>query len=228
MINLVRSGLFGLLLSALSAGAAASQNHAEILQAVETFVRAQTLTLPGTVAIQVGAIDTRIKVPPCPDMEAFLPPGGRLFGNSTVGVRCTNPGKWTLFVPVQIKVSANMLVANRPLQQGQIVRAEDIGSQSGELAQAAILTDPAEAIGKVLKFSLGAGQVLKQDMLRVPFAVTQGQTVKIQVEGEGFAVHADGQALNNAAEDQNVQVRTYSGQVISGVAKADGIVLLQP
>lgn len=218
-----------LLLLALPAWAGAQQNHAEIRAAIEVFVRTQTSALPGQVTVKVGEIDRRIALPVCPELEAFLPPGGQLLGNGTVGVRCPAGKKtWKLFVPVRVTVTANLLIANKPLQHGQVLRAEDLASQGGELAQTGILTDPVQAVGKILKYSIGAGQVLKQDMLRAPYAVTQGQTVQLQAEGTGFKIHAAGHALNNAAEGQAVRVRTSSDQVVSGTARSDGTVEVRP
>lgn len=218
-----------LLLSALPAWAGIPQNHAEIRAAVETFVRAQTSALPGQVAVKVGEIDRRIALPVCPKLEAFLPPGGQLLGNSTVGVRCPAGKKgWKLFVPVHVTVTANLLIANKPLQQGQVLQAGDIASQSGELAQTGILTDPELAVGKTLKYNIAAGQVLKQDMLRAPYAIKQGQTVQILAEGAGFRVRSEGRALNNAAEGQPVRVRTSSEQVVSGTARQGGVVEIRP
>lgn len=229
MKNFFQLTLLGSLLCAMSAWAAPQQSHAEIHKTITAFVHEQTLTLPGKVTITVNEIDRRILLPACPALEAFLPSGGRLLGNSTVGIRCTSDMKqWTLFVPVQIKVSASLLIANSPLQQGHVLRAEDIGNQKSELMQTGILTDPLQAIGKVLKYSVRAGQVLKQDMLRAPYAVKQGQTVRIQVEKQGFKVYADGQALNNAAEGQTVKVKTSSGQVVSGIVQPDGAVNIRP
>ena len=218
-----------LLLVMPPAWAGAQQNHTEIRAAVETFMRAQTSTLPGQVTIRVGEIDRRIVLPACPEFEAFLPPGGKLFGNSTVGVRCPAGKKgWKLFVPVHVTVIANMLITGKPLQQGQVLHAEDLASQSGELTQTGILTDLGQAVGKILKYSIGAGQVLKQDMLRAPYAVTQGQTVQLWVDGAGFRMHSEGQALSSAAEGQTVRVRTLSDQVVSGTARAGGVVEVRP
>jgi flagella basal body P-ring formation protein FlgA len=212
-----------------SGWAVPQQNHAEIRTIITAFVQEQTLNLPGQVTITVNEIDRRVLLPACPALEAFLPPGGQLLGNITVGVRCTtNMKKWTLFVPVHIKLSVSLLITNGPLHQGHVLRAEDIGNQKSELAQPGILTDPLQAIGKVLKYSVGGGQVLKQDMLRAPYIVRQGQTVQIQVERQGFKIHADGQALSNAAEAQVVQVKTSSGQVVSGVVQPDGVVNIRP
>lgn len=223
--------LFGLLLPGLPVQAAgqqkrmaAHQSHADIRAAVENFVRAQTLTSPGRISIRVGEIDRRVVLPACTTLETFLPPGGKLLGNSTVGVRCAGAAPWKLFVTVQVKVSANLLVTSRPLQLGHVLRAEDISGRNGELSSAGMLTDPAQAIGKVLKFGIGAGQVLKQDMLRAPYVVTQGQTVQLQVEEQGFRVRAEGQALNNAAEGENVQIKTASGRVVTGIAREGGLI----
>jgi flagella basal body P-ring formation protein FlgA len=52
----------------------------------------------------------------------------------------------------------------------------------------------------------------------------QGQTVRLVSQGSGFRVSADGKALANAAVGQLAQVRTASGQTVSGIARADGIV----
>lgn len=206
----------------------AQQNHAEIHEAVTTFVSKQTSAMQGQVAIKVDDIDRRTARPACPALEIFLPPGAQLLGNSMVGVRCPGKKGWTLFVPVHVKVSVNMLIASKPLPQGQVLRAEDISSQNGELTQTGILTDPAQAVGKVLKFGVSTGQVLKQDMVRAPHAITQRQTVQLQIEGNGFSIRSEGQALNDAAEGQTVRVKTASGQVVSGTARGDGIVEIRP
>ncbi len=143
-------------------------------------------------------------------------------------MRCNEKPGWSIFVQANIRVSSDLLVANRPLAQNTVLSANDFSLQSGELGQPGILTDPAQAIGKTLKFAIGAGQVLRQDMLRAPFVVTQGQTAEVRVRGAGFSIRSAGQALNNAAAGQSVQVRMSSGQVVSGTATADGSVEVRP
>ncbi len=213
----------------LAAWGASQQSHAEIRAAIDDFVRTQLSDLPGKIMIKVGKIDRRITLAACPKLEPFTPPGGRLFGNTTVGVRCvSSSSSWTLFVPVQVKINTDLLVAVRPLQQGQVLRKEDIAIQNGNLTDPGILVDPAHAVGKVLKFGVGAGQALKQNMLRSPYSITEGQIVQIQVAGQGYRINYEGQALSNAAEGQSLRVRAASGQVISGLAQADGSVELHP
>ena len=221
-----------LLLVALPAQAGpesgAQQSHADILKAVTAFVEAQTLNLPGQISIKTDDIDQRVIRSACPKLEAFLPSGSHLLGSSMVGVRCPGKKGWVLFVPVHVTVSVDMLITSKALPQGHMLLAEDLASQHGELAQLDILTDPTQATGKILKNGVGAGQVLKLDMLRAPYVVTQGQTVKLQAAGTGFSIRSEGQALGNAADGQTVQVKASSGQVVSGTARPDGIVEIRP
>jgi len=209
--------------STASPSASATQSHAAIRNTVEAFVRTQTQAIPGKVNIQVADIDGRIILPSCPEIEAFLPPGAQLNGNSSVGVRCNRQPGWSLFVQVNVKISISILIAKKMLQQGQTLRAEDLGSLPSESLQTGTLTDPAQAIGKIMKFGVAGGQILRQDMLRLPYSIKQGQTVKLLVVGAGFRVSAEGQALNNAAEGETTSARTASGQIVNGLVKGGSL-----
>ncbi len=211
-----------------TAWAADKQSHAAIREAALAYAQAQTHALPGKVGITVDDIDARTVLPACGTLEAFLPAGSQLMGKTSIGVRCNDKPGWSIFLQANIKVSVDRLVANRPLAQNTVLSANDFSMQNGELGQPGILTDPAQAIGKTLKFGIGAGQVLRQDMLRAQFVVVQGNTTEIRVRSEGFSVRSSGQALNNATAGQIVQVRMSSGQVLSGAAGADGTVEVRP
>jgi len=220
--------LFSLLCLYLPPALAANpQSHAQIHDTVLAFVRAQTQGLPGKVSIQVENIDKRIVLPACPSLEAFLPQGAQLNGNSSVGVRCNGNKGWSVFVPVTVRVSVGLLITNKTLLQGQTVHAEDLGSLSSETLQPDTLTDPAQAIGKIMKFGVGKGQLLRQSMLRDPYTVIQGQAVQLLTGGRGFQIRSEGQALNNAAEGQPASARTTSGQKVSGVVKGGMIEIQQ-
>ena len=106
------------------------------------------------------------------------------------------------------------------------MQATDLTTLSGDMSSlpTGIVTDPANAIGKTLRNSLGAGQPLRSDQLLAPLVIRQGQTVRVISKGPGFAVSGEGKALNNAAVGQIAQIRMSSGQTVSGAAQADGSV----
>ncbi len=174
----------------------------------------------------LGAIDTRLSLAPCPSAQAFIPPGARLWGNASVGVRCTGSNAWTLYVPVSVKILAGVVVAARALAQGQSIGLADLMVQEADLGQlpGAVITDPAQALGRIATLGIAPGQPLRQDVLRSPPVIQQGQSVTLRSQGAGFRVSAQGKAVNNAAEGQIAQVRTPSGRTVSGIAHLGGIV----
>ncbi len=218
-------------LATWAAQAAMQQDHQAIIAVVTRFIQEQTRSLSGNVTVQVDALDTRLNLAACSAPEAFIPPGGHLLGHGTVGVRCLktpeDPG-WTVYVPVQVTLKTTLLVARKSLSAEKVLTADDFIEQSGEATRADLLTSPAQAIGKVVKQGVGAGQALRQDMVRDAYTIRQGQTVQVLVEGKGFKVSSEGQAMNNAAEGQSVQIRSASGRLITGTAGENGTVRVSP
>lgn len=214
--------LFFFLLTA----AALAQAQESLAAALDHYVSTQTRGLPGQVSYSIGQIDSRTQLKPCSAFEPFLPTGSRLWGKTTVGVRCLAPSTWTVYVPVQVNVSGSYLTAARPIAVGQVLAAEDVVVRSGDLGSlpANIVTDQAQALGKTAKNRIAAGQPLRGDFLIAPWAVQQGQSVRLVSKGSGFSVSSEGKALNNAADGQVAQVRTNSGQTVSGIARTGGVV----
>jgi flagella basal body P-ring formation protein FlgA len=200
-----------LFLLALPLASFARQEPAEVKRVVEDFLRVQTKGLPGQASFSVGPVDPNNNLAPCPALEAFLPAGARPWGRTNVGVRCQVEGGWSIYVPVQVKVSGEYFVTARPLARGQVIAA-------------GIVTEAAQAVGQTVTISVQSGQILRSDILRAQLAVQQNQSVKVVSKGKGFQVATEGRALNNASDGQVVQVRTASGQTVSGIARPGGIV----
>ncbi len=225
---MVRSALFVATLATPLPTAASEvrQDLGQLQRVVEAYVRKETSGLPGQASFNVTPLDPRLSLARCPAPEAFMPPGGRLWGKSAVGVRCMAPVAWTVYASVQVEINAEYVVTARPVAHGETVNLQDLVLMRGDLARlpAGIVIDPMHAIGKQFAMSLGAGQPVRQDMLRSPNVVSQGQGVRIVSQGPGFRVSTEGRALANATEGQSVQVRSPSGQTVSGIARAGGVV----
>jgi len=227
--------LLALMLLALNAGLslAASPTPASRLEyqdlelvsaSISSFLQKQSIGYPGKVTVSAGAIDPNLKLAACPDLQVFLPAGSRAWGKTSVGVRCLRPKPWTIYAQATVSVAAQYLVAAAPLAQGRVVSAEDFIFENGDLTQlpAGVFTDPAQAIGRTVTISIVAGTVLRQEMLKLPLAVLQGQTVMVKTIGQGFTVSVEGQAMANAMDGQVLRVKLSSGQVVTGIARNGG------
>lgn len=205
-----------------------AQNHAYIMNVVDDFMRQQTAVLPGKASYRIDNMDQRIRLAQCDQIEAFLPVGSQLIGKTSVGVRCTKTNGWRVLVPVHIRMSINLLISARQLPSGHIVQSGDLASRTIDASRIEGLTDPKQALGQVLRHGIGAGQVLRENMLRPPYSVIQGHAVQLAVQGNGFSIGSEGVALNNAGDGQAVRVRVGSKRVIGGIARANGTIAVEP
>lgn len=204
----------------------ARQDPLPVRAEVRRFLDLQTRSLPGEVRIQAGELNGDNGLPPCVQLEAFLPPGARAWGRVSVGVRCLAPLPWTAYVLAEVRVTGLYLVSAGPIAAGQVLGPEDIRREAGELTAQAndVLTDPSQAVGHAARVSLAGGRPLAASHLRLPPAVLQGQPVKVVSRGAGFQVANDGVALSSAVDGQAAQVRLATGQVVRGTARNGGIV----
>ena len=215
--------------AALCHGAVEKAQLGQIVGAIEQLLQQQTVGLPGRVSFSVGAIDRNLNLTVCAAPEAFMAPGARVWGNTSVGVRCMGASPWTIYVPVSVRVMAGVVVAAHPLTQGKAIVAADLTLQEADLGllPGAVMTDAGQAIGRVVTVGVAAGQPLRQDLLRAPLVIQQGQSVTLRAQGAGFKVSATGKALTNAVEGQIAQVRTLTGNTVNGVARPGFIVDVQ-
>lgn len=204
----------------------AQQPYAPVKKAVEDWLQIQNQGLPGQVSVEISPLDIGNQLRPCKVFDVSRPAGAKTWGKTNLMVRCIDGANWRVYIPVRIRVEAPYLIAARPIAQGQTVVEEDLTSQTGDLSELPdnLLTEAERAVGKVASSSIPAGRPLRADMLKAQTIIRQGQTVRAVSRGPGFAVANEGRALNNAVEGQLVQIRLGNGQVVSGIAKASGIV----
>ncbi len=89
--------LHALLLLALvgfSVPGEARQDPGAVRSEVMRFLRTQTVSLPGEVNIQVGEFAPDNVLPPCVQLEAFLPPGARASGASRIAAMAGGVSTW--------------------------------------------------------------------------------------------------------------------------------------
>jgi flagella basal body P-ring formation protein FlgA len=220
------SFLIAVLLMLFVGGAAARQDPAPVRKAVEDYLRTQTDGLPGEVSFTFRGLDPANQLAPCGAFDVGFAPGAKAWGRTNLSVRCLAQDGWSIFVPVQIHIVADYVVTARPLAQGQTIADTDLARRRGDLSDlpAGVITDERQAIGRTMSISIAAGRPMRADMIRQAVVIQQNQMVKVVSRGPGFQVSNEGKALNPGTEGQVVQVRLSSGQIVSGIARAGGIV----
>jgi flagella basal body P-ring formation protein FlgA len=205
-----------------------AQNLESIRQTVRNFVL-NTSKPQGFVAeTEVVSLDPRLRLSPCAvAIEAFVPIGAKLSGNTTVGVRCTSSKPWTVYVPVRVKLHGQVLVAARPIAKGVALREADIRLETRDLASLSVtpLTERSQALGKLTGLSLGLGDIINANGLQAARLVHRGEKVTILAAEGGFEVRASGVALMDGTEGDRIRVRnSLTNIVIQATVTASGVV----
>lgn len=207
----------------------AGQEDGETIHAAALdFLKQQIDGLPGHVELTVAPAFPR-GLAACATLQPFLPNGARLWGRTTVGVRCTSGHPWTVWLQAKVSVHATYYVAARAMAPGEVVTDADLIGRDGDLTMLpmSIITAPSQAVGSLTLMRVGAGLPLRQDMLKNAQQVTAGQTVQVVAQGNGFQISAEGSALSSAQPGQPVRVKTATGQIIMGIVKNSSTVQMQ-
>ncbi|KWB42881.1 flagellar basal body P-ring formation chaperone FlgA [Burkholderia ubonensis] len=189
------------------------------------FLQQQIAGLPGKPAASVASAFPR-GLAACTTLEPFLPTGARLWGRTTVGVRCAGERPWTVYLQAKVTVQATYYAAARQIAPGEVLTAADLVARDGDLTllPLAVITDPSQAVGSTALARVAAGLPLRQDMLKSAASVSAGQTVRVVAAGPGFTISTEGSALANAAPGQSVRVRMAAGQIVTAIVKDAGTV----
>jgi flagella basal body P-ring formation protein FlgA len=211
--------------------AAPLQNHDSIVEAARVHITAEARASHGAdhrIEVSVSRPDPRLRLPACEfPLETFMGPGARALGNSTVGVRCNGSTPWSLFVPVNVAVHANIVVLDRPLGRGSMITAGDLRMEERNLATLPMgyVTDPTQIEGTQARRTLGAGTVLTPNAVEAPRLVQRGQRVVLTANAGSIQVRVGGEALADATLGERVRVRNLSSRrVVEGVVVGEALV----
>ena len=169
--------------------------------------------------VSVGALDSRLKLAPCGNVEIYVPPGSRLWGHGRVGLRCVDGmSKWNVSVPVTVKALGNAWVVRGQVLAGSLLTPADAVLVEVDWAEDTnpVLADAASWQGQTATRNLSTGQVLRSGLVRPTQVFQAGTQVRVVAEGPGFQVSSDAQALSAGVVGQVARVRMDNGRVASG------------
>lgn len=211
------------------AAADAIQSHESIRATAETFIAETVLSGHGRLpTARAGSLDSRLRLKECDQpLEAFQPAGGRLLGNTTVGVRCPGTQPWTLYVPVKVSIHDTVVVAARPLSRGMVVQVEDVELLERDLAgmRSGYYTDLSEVVGKQVSRTASMGATITTLMVKSPREIKRGQQISLVAESNGLKVQMMGKALADGVSGERIQVRNLSTKkVVEGTVQSSSTV----
>ena len=170
--------------------------------------------------VSVGAIDPRLKLAPCANVEPYLPVGARLWGKNRIALRCIDGlVRWNVSLPVTVKANGRAWVIKNPIAPGVAITASDVIESDVDWAEepAPVLLDAGVWEGQVATRALATGQTLRLGMLKAAQVFQAGAQVRVVAQGLGFEVSGDAFALSSGVVGQLARVRMENGRIASGI-----------
>lgn len=202
---------------------AQAQSGAELQSTAQNWLRTAVASAQPSalrMEVSIGGVDSRLKLAPCANVEAYLPVGSRLWGKTRVGLRCVDGMvRWNVSVPATVNAFGNAWVVKGHVPAGAVLTDADVLQVEVDWAEEAspVLQDRAAWAGQVATRLLTTGQTLRQGMVKPAQVFQAGAQVRVVAQGVGFQISGDGQALSAGVLGQPARVRMENGRVASGV-----------
>lgn len=178
----------------------------------------QRSNIAGRHEIQINRLDPRLRLPLCSQpLTTTLESPAEPIGRVTLRVRCDGAAPWTVFVPGQVRLYREVVIAARPLKRDNLLTDMDVvlAERDVGLLNQGYLTALKQAIGKKLTRQLLPDQVLAPVHVQLAEAIRKGDQVVISARSGGISVRMPGEALSDGMVGKQISVRNQrSNRVI--------------
>ena len=122
----------------------------------------------------------------------------------------------------------NAVTVEHPIEHGEVLKASDLVIQRRPKSEGTVITNLRAASGLAARHELRPGQPLRNTDLMKPAIVQRNDTVIIVYEAPGFTLTLRGQAQEDGALGDTINVlNVESKRVVQGVISGPGRVTVQ-
>jgi flagella basal body P-ring formation protein FlgA len=189
----------------------------ELRQVVREFLTKKTEHLGAQVSVKKIGLAGDLKLPAGrTGFEVVAPSRWEGFGSSSLAliVRVDDQVKKNLTVLVEVEALAEMVVATRTLERGEVIGTADVALDRRDLAhvQGRYSKSLDEVVGLRVKNAVRANSPMRGDNLeRVP-VVKSGQLITILAENDVVRITASGRAKGSGAVGDTIAVQNLASQ----------------
>lgn len=203
------------------AGTAAAGDPTAPITETEAIAAVAVAALGADAGSARATVDPALRMAACDRALEAVPTSARM-----VEVRCPDAPGWRVYVPVQVRRIAEVVVLTEPVRAGETitagmltVRKRDMAGERGGFA------DPATVIGRMPRRGMAPGAALTETDLAEGALLRRGDPVVLVSRFGGIEVRVAGRALGRASPGGAVSVENIqSRRVIRGRLVGEGIV----
>lgn len=222
------ASLIIMMLIALSTAVPAVDDDVQPVESIRAAAEAFVLSQYNdeNVSARAGRLDSRLRLAHCDQpLSTFAATAAAAGGSQSVGVRCDGSKNWTIYVPVKLSRTVEVVVLARTVQRDTLLAPEHLATIARDVAglSSGFFTRAEELIGHRVKRSAAAGTVLTPALVHRPPLIERGDRVTLASGSSAVAVSAPAEALAAGRRGERLRVRNLSsGKVVEAVVVSRG------
>ena len=165
-----------------------------------------------SISVNIGQLDPRLRLRQCDNkLQSFLPGSSKPTGRVTVGVSCTSPVLWKIFISATVDEYIQVIVAKTNIAKKSIITAQDIEFKRVNIAvlRKQPVTTKAQVLNTSPKRYISAGSVIFEGNICM---VCRGDIVQVSAGNKYLAINLQGVALADATIGENTKVRNLQSK----------------
>ncbi|KJH82578.1 flagellar basal body P-ring formation protein FlgA [Pseudomonas sp. KSR10] len=168
--------------------------------------------------IEINRLDPRLRLAACDrPLTVKLESPAQPIGRTTLRVSCEGAAPWSVFVPAQVHLFREVIVARRPLARESVVEQADVALAERDVSvlTQGYLTAFDQVLGNKITRSALPDQVLAPTYISAAEVVRKGDQVVISAKNSTINVRMPGEALSDGALGTQIRVKNQrSGRTI--------------
>ncbi|MBK3866911.1 flagellar basal body P-ring formation protein FlgA [Pseudomonas stutzeri] len=169
--------------------------------------------------IVVSRLDPRLRLHQCdqPLATRLGSTNGAPIGRVTVRVSCQGSNPWSVFVPAQVRLYREVIVASRSLLRNTVLRESDVSTAERDVSSLnqGYVTRLDEVLGNKLTRPVQPDQVIAPNQMELAKAVRKGDHVVITARSGTISVRMPGEAMADGVPGKQIPVKNRrSGRTV--------------
>jgi flagellar basal body P-ring formation protein FlgA len=168
--------------------------------------------------VEMNRLDPRLRLAACDQpLTTKLESPAQPVGRTTVRVSCEGTSPWSVFVPAQVHLFREVIVARRPLTRDSVMEQADVtlAERDVSLLTQGYLTAFDQVLGNKITRSALPDQVLTPTYISAANVISKGDQVVISAKNSTINVRMPGEALSNGTLGSQIRVKNQrSGRTI--------------
>lgn len=206
------------------------ETEASMNSAIQAFLKPKLNALNASrINIDIGRIDPRLRLQKCSQPLDLEQLGNKsLSGKVNIRVSCRE-ASWGIFIPVDIQIFEPVVVSRVTLPRGTIISRELLSLREMESSALnySYFRDIDQVAGTETTRPIQANGIVFTNMVQAADAIRKGDEVIIKAKVGSLSVRMKGQALQDGAIGEQIQVRNLqSRRIIRAIITGPGNVLV--